>query len=133
MDTTKQNNGHLLIFRGTDWHEGLSPAEIQSVMGEWTAWYERLGKEGKVSGGNPLERDGRIVSGAARTVSDGPFAESKETVGGYFFLTVRTMDEAVEIARECPALPYGIKVEVRPVAHSCPASQMVREAEAAMA
>jgi hypothetical protein len=59
-------------------------------------------------------------------VSDGPFAESKETIGGYFLLKVNTLDEAVAIAQQCPGLPHGIRVEVRPVAAECP---MVQEVE----
>jgi len=59
-------------------------------------------------------------------VSDGPFAESKETIGGYFLLKVNTLEEAVAIARECPGLPYGIRVEVRPVAGECPIYEELR-------
>jgi hypothetical protein len=53
-------------------------------------------------------------------IVDGPFAESKESIGGYFLLQVDTLDEAVAIAQECPGLAYGIRVEVRPVAGECP-------------
>ena len=84
------------------------------------AWFKRLTELGKAVAGNPLEREGKIVSGKDRIVSDGPFAESKEAIGGYFLLDVATMDEALAIARECPGLPYGIRVEVRPVAGECP-------------
>ena len=70
------------------------------------------------------------MSGKNRVVSDGPFAESKEAIGGYFLLDVASLDEAVAIAQECPGLPYGIRVEVRPVAAECPlASELKREAE----
>ena len=55
-------------------------------------------------------------------VADGPFAESKEAIGGYFLLKVDSLDEAVAIAQECPGLPYGAKVEVRPVMAQCPLS-----------
>ncbi len=63
---------------------------------------------------------------AGRVVVDGPFAESKETIGGYFLLHVGTLDEAVAIAQECPGLPYGIRVEVRPVAAECPLAEELR-------
>ncbi|HEX3988686.1 MAG TPA: YciI family protein, partial [Verrucomicrobiae bacterium] len=83
---------------------------------------------GKVTGGNPLEPSGKIVSGkGGRVVADGPFAESKEAIGGYFLLQVDSEEEAVAIAQQCPALPHGIRVEVRPVAAICPA---VRESMA---
>jgi hypothetical protein len=68
-----------------------------------------------------LEKEGKVISGKnGRVISDGPFAESKEAVGGYFLLQVNSFEEAVAIAQQCPGLPYGIKVEVRPVAESCP-------------
>ena len=118
--STQSNNGYLIIFRGTDWYKGLSPEQMQQVADNWMAWFNRLKDEGKCAGGNPLEREGKIVSGKNKVVSDGPFAESKETIGGYFLLTVPSMDEAVTIAQQCPGLPYGIRVEVRPIAPQCP-------------
>lgn len=113
----------MLIFRGTDWHNGLSPEQMQQVASQWMAWFKRLTDEGKAVAGNPLERTGKVVSGKnGRVVADGPFAESKEAIGGYFLLKVATEDEAVAIARQCPGLPYGAKVEVRPVMEQCPLS-----------
>jgi hypothetical protein len=120
---TKSENGYLLIFRGTDWHRGLSPSQLQTVTDQWMRWFHGLKEEGKVAGGNPLEDEGVTLSGkGGRIVSDGPFAESKEAIGGYFLLTVGTMDEAVSIARLCPGLEHGCHVEVRPIAASCPAA-----------
>ena len=117
--STPNNNGYLIIFRSAEWYKGLSPEQMQQVADNWMAWFNRLKDEGKCAGGNPLEREGKIVSGKARVVSDGPFAESKETIGGYFLLTVKSMDEAVAIAQQCPGLEYGCVVEVRPVAEMC--------------
>jgi hypothetical protein len=131
MNLQNQNqNGYMLLFRGNDWIKPLSPEEKQKVTDEWMAWFKRLTEQGKAVAGNPLEREGKVVSGKSRVVSDGPFAESKEAIGGYFLLDVATMDEALAIAKECPGLPYGVKVEVRPVAAECPmASEFKREAE----
>ena len=126
--STQSNNGYLLIFRSTDWYKGLSPEQMQQIADTWMAWFNRLKDEGKCAGGNPLEREGKIVSGKNRAISDGPFAESKETIGGYFLLKVGTMDEALAIAKDCPGLPFGIRVEVRPVAGECPMVEEVREA-----
>lgn len=126
MHTT--SNGYLLLFRGAGWHKELSPEEIQRVMGDWTSWFERLGKQDKLAAASPLENEGKIVAGKSRSVADAPLAESKETIGGFFLLKVDTMDEAVEIAQRCPALPYGLEVEVRPVAPACPASVMYEAA-----
>jgi hypothetical protein len=105
---------------------------MQQIADQWMAWFNRLKDENKCVAGNPLEREGKIVSGKNRVVSDGPFAESKETIGGYFLLKVGTLDEAVAIARECPGLPHGIRVEVRPIASECPMIAEVR-AEAQLA
>jgi hypothetical protein len=119
--STPYNNGYMLIFRGTDWYQGLSPEQMQQVFDQWMSWFNGLKDEGTAVAGNPLEKEGRIVSGKnGRVVSDGPFAEAKETIGGYFLLNVANMDEAVTIAQKCPGLPYGIRVEVRPVAGECP-------------
>jgi hypothetical protein len=113
-------NGYLLLFRGNAWHKGLSAEEIQTVTSEWKKWFDRWTEKGKVKGGQPLKAEGKLVSGKqGRVVADGPFAESKETIGGYFLLDVGTMDEALAIARECPGLPYGAVVEVRPIAERC--------------
>lgn len=119
--SSQTDNGYMLIFRGTDWYHGLSPEQMQQVADQWMAWFNRLKDEGTAIAGNPLEREGKIVSGkGGRVVADGPFTESKEAIGGYFLLRVKTMEEAVGIAQECPGLPYGIRVEVRPVAGECP-------------
>lgn len=116
-----KNSGYMLIFRGTDWHKGLSPEQMQQVSAQWMAWFKGLTAEGKVIDGNPLAREGKVVSGKnGRVVADGPFAESKESIGGYFMLDVGSMDEAVAIAQQCPGLPYGIRVEVRAVLEQCP-------------
>ena len=124
----------MLIFRGTDWYKGLSPEQMQQISDKWMVWFKGLMADGKAIAGNPLERDGKIVSGKNRVVSDGPFAESKETIGGYFLLKVETMDEALAIAQDCPGLPFGIRVEVRAVAGECPmVEEARREAELAKA
>ena len=124
----------MLLFRGNDWLKHLSSEEKQKVTDQWMAWFRRLTDEGKAIAGNPLEREGKIVSGKNRLVSDGPFAESKEAVGGYFLLDVASFDEAVAIAHECPGLAYGVQVEVRPVAGECPvASELKHEAQFASA
>lgn len=120
MNTSKNQNGFMLLFVGMDWHKGLSPEQTQRVSEDWMAWFKGLMAEGKAVAGHPLGFEGKSISGKNRAVIDGPFAEAKEAVGGYFMLDVATMDEAVEIARQCPGLPFGAKVEVRPVLGECP-------------
>jgi len=128
MSTETTKSDYMLLFRGTNWSKELSPEQIQKVAADWMAWFEGLTKQGKVISGHPLMNEGKIVSGKkGRTVADGPFAESKEAVGGYFYLQVADMNEALEIAKQCPGLAYGAQVEVRPVAKQC--SLMERAAE----
>ena len=127
MPTTSE---YLLLFRGTHWYKGLSPAEIQKVMSRWRAWYDALQTQGKMKGGLPLMNEGKIISGArGRYVTDGPFTESKEAIGGYFLICVDNPDEAIEIAKQCPGLEHGAVVEIRPVARECAASELARENE----
>jgi len=117
--STATKSDYLLLFRGNVWDRGLSPAQIQKVVADWMAWFERLKAEGKCIGGHPLEDQGKVVSGKQRAVADGPFAESKEAIGGYFYLTVADENEALEIAKQCPGLEFGSVVEVRPIADIC--------------
>ena len=132
MSTTTTND-HLLLFRGNVWDRGLPPAQIQKVVSDWMAWFERLKAEGKCAGGHPLEERGKVVSGKQRMVADGPFAESKEAIGGYFYLTVADENEAIEIAKKCPGLEYGVVVEVRPVADVCSIKRRAQEYSARFA
>lgn len=124
MSSTPAKSEYLLLFRGLDWHRGLSPEEIQKVMIDWMAWSDRLVAEGRSKARSSLSGGGKIVSGKDRKVSDGPFAEAKEAVAGYFLLEVSGLDEAVEIARECPTVPFGATVEVRPQPAKCLASEL---------
>jgi hypothetical protein len=120
MSTTPEQADYMLLFRGNDWDKGLSPQELQKVVTDWMAWFERLKLEGKALSGHPLQNEGKLVSGKnGKSVADGPFAESKEAIGGYFYLRVSGEAEAIAIAQMCPALPYGLVVEVRPVADIC--------------
>jgi hypothetical protein len=126
MSTQTTTSEYMLLFRGTHWDKSLSPEQLQKVMGQWSAWFERLLEEGKIKSAHPLMDEGKIVTWKkGQTVADGPFAESKEAIGGYFLLEIGDLDEALRIAKECPALQYGMTVEVRPVAVQCPPLQKV--------
>jgi hypothetical protein len=121
MKSTLQTSEYLLLFRGTGWEKKLSPQELQTLMAQWVSWYEGLQQQGRVKGANPLFPEGKVVSGKkGRVVADGPFAESKEAIGGYFLIEAASLEEAAEIARGWPILDYGATVEVRPVAAACP-------------
>ena len=128
MSTENNKSEYLLIFRGTDWDKGLSPEEIQKVTGEFMAWFQGLLREGTAKAGQPLEHQGKIVSGKkGRTVADGPFAESKEAIGGYLLLRTVDFAEAVTIAKTCPTLHHGVSIEVRPVLDECPVFKRISE------
>jgi hypothetical protein len=117
MSMTSDKSDYLLLFRGNEWEKSLPPEELKMVVTDWYAWYQRLVDAGKCVGGMPLLNTGKLVSGKkGRTVADGPFAESKEGIGGYFHLQVANEAEAIQIAQQCPGLEYGgCVVEVRPV------------------
>jgi hypothetical protein len=118
--STQPQDDYLLLFRGNSWLKQLSDAEVQKITSEWMAWFEGLVQEGKCKGGHPLQNVGKLVAGKrGHTVIDGPFAESKEAIGGYFHLQVADEAEAIAIAQQCPGLEYGCVVEVRPLAERC--------------
>ena len=121
-------NGYLLLFRSNEWYRELSREELQKVIARNNAWVERLIAQGKSTGGQALARTGAMVSGKnGRNISDGPFAESKEVIGGYLRLNVETFEEAVAIAQSSPGLAYGAAIEVRPLTDECPLDTCERE------
>jgi len=126
-DSPEQNLPFMLLFRGHDWDRGKSREETERIMASVGAWFESLQKQGVVRGGHPLAREGKFVSGQERTVADGPFAESKEVVGGYLVVEVDRLETATEIARQCPTLDHGIVIEVRPMLCECPITKRLRE------
>ena len=126
--STQSQNGYMLLYRSDEWYKALSPEELQNVISQNNAWIERLTAQGKAKPGRALEREGATVSGRnGRVVSDGPFAESKEAIGGYLVLDVETLEEAIAIAQSSPSLAYGTSIEVRPVAEECPLDVCARE------
>lgn len=116
------SNSYLLIFRETtpQRYEAMTRDERRRALADWNAWCDKLAAQGKLQDGHPLLPEGRIVSrAAAGRRLDGPFAEAKEMIGGYFFLSAESMDEATAIAEESPNIQYGMTVEVRPIAEGC--------------
>jgi hypothetical protein len=115
----KKMDSYLLLFRSETWYRDLPEEKANQISADWMDWFARLSKAGVVSSGQPLEPVGKIVS-ATGGIKDGPFAETKETVGGYFIVNAKSIDEAVEVAKQCPGLPHGVRVEVRPLLEACP-------------
>jgi hypothetical protein len=125
---TQNQNGYMLLYRSDEWYSKLSREELRKLMDQNKAWIERLTAQGKAKPGRALERTGAIVFGRnGRFVTDGPFAESKEAIGGYLVLDVETIEEAIAIAQSSPGLAYGGSIEVRPVVEECPLEARARE------
>ena len=108
---------YLLLFRGGDAHMGkLSPEDMQAHMQKWMRWMSGLNEQGKFAGAQPLINTGKVITGTKKVITDGPFMEGKEMVGGYLLCKANTYDEAVEISKECPILEFDDgTVEVREI------------------
>jgi hypothetical protein len=91
-----------------------SPADLETNMGKWMAWVEKLSKEGKYVSGEPLLPGGKLMTGPS-SVTDGPYTEGKEVVGGYFILNANTIEEAIAECKNYPDFNYGGQVQVRQV------------------
>ena len=125
---TKDHNGYMLLYRTDEWYNKLSQEELQRLINQNKAWFETLSSQGKAKPGRALERAGVTVSGRnGRFVTDGPFAESKEVIGGFLVLNVDTLEEAIAIAKSSPSLAYSTSIEVRPLAEECPLDVRARE------
>jgi hypothetical protein len=104
----------MLLIRGYD--ASVTPEQLQQRMTTYRPWMEKMAAEGRYKGGAPLDPTaGRLLMKSTNTVlTDGPFLESKEIIGGYVTLLAKDLDEALELARECP-LSDHYAVEVRKV------------------
>ena len=103
---------YLVISRGR-WDRDKSPQEIQQAIDAFYVWHDRLVHEGKMKSGQRLATQGKIVS--RNGVTDGPFAETKEVIGGYWFFVAESLAEAAELAAQNPCLACGLTYEVRPI------------------
>lgn len=102
------------LYRGRNTNS--SPEQMQKALEKWTAWFKDLGAKGHLKDiGHPLEGSGSVVKGQQKTVTDGPFAEAKDVVGGFSIVTARDIQQAVELSKGCPILESGGSVEVRPI------------------
>jgi hypothetical protein len=104
----------VYLYRGGE--EGRSPERMQQMMQKWMTWLKELGQKGHIKDqGQPLERAGKLVKGKQKAVTDGPFAEAKDVIGGYTLIEARDLDQAVELSKGCPIFEVEGAVEVRPV------------------
>jgi len=107
---------YLFLFRGGDAAMAkMSPEELQQNMGKWIGWIEELGKKGIFKSGEPLDGKGKVIRGKKQVVTDGPYAESKDLVGGYLIVQAASLAKATEIAKGCPIFENNGSVEIRAI------------------
>ncbi|MDP4261118.1 MAG: YciI family protein [Bacteroidota bacterium] len=104
----------MLIFHGGP-PASSSPEEMQARMGKWMAWIDKLAKKEQYVAGEPLLPGGKQITGKKKTVTDGPYTEGKEVVGGFFIIKAENMNEAVKICDDYPDYEKGGTVQVRQV------------------
>lgn len=112
MANSTPSNEYLLLSRG-HWDADKSKEEIQATIDRFYEWYARMVAQGKFRPGYRLTTDGKFVTRTG--VLDGPFAETKEVVGGYWFVIAGSLQEAAAIAAESPCLAAGLSYEIRPL------------------
>ena len=107
---------YLLIYRN-DFNSlpSFSPEEMQANTKKWMDWIGGIAAQNKLSNrGNRLSSSGKVVK-TNNVITDGPYSEIKESVGGYSIIKVDSYEEAVDIAKGCPVLTMGGNVEVREI------------------
>jgi hypothetical protein len=110
-------NEFLLVFRMDPAKRSdlQSPEQMQLLMKRWQDWMGSIAAQNKlVSPGNRLGADGKVVK-PNKSVTNGPYVELKESIGGYTIVKASSLDEAAEISKGCPVLAVGGNVEIRPV------------------
>jgi hypothetical protein len=102
------------LFRGRKTF--TSPEQAQQNMQRWMKWFKDLAAQGLLKDpGHPLDSPGKLVKGGDKIVTDGPYAEAKDVVGGYIIVEARDLAHAAELSKGCPILDVGGSVEVRPI------------------
>lgn len=112
----------LLLHEEPMDYSQFSAEQIQGVIAEYVAWRNKIDAEGKYVGGEKLKDEGgRHLSGqnGSLRVTDGPYTEAKEVIGGYFTISAADYDEALQIAGGCPHLKFGGRIELRETEPTC--------------
>jgi len=105
----------MFIFHG-GMSPNSSPEQMQANMGKWMAWIDKLAKDSRYVSGEPLLPGGKIVTGTnGQSVTDGPFTEGKEIVGGFFIVNAKDMEDALSLTKDYPDYENGGKIQVRQV------------------
>jgi hypothetical protein len=110
---SKQSSEYLVLSRG-QWDKNASKEDIEAAINQFYDWLARNIEEGKMKMGSRLSRKRAVVSKAG-IVSDAPFSESKEIIGGYWFIVARSLREAANLAAQNPCAQYGLSFEIRPL------------------
>ncbi|HEX2464564.1 MAG TPA: YciI family protein [Thermoanaerobaculia bacterium] len=108
----------LLLHEGPNDNDGMSPEEIQRMIEEYRSWSQSMGASGNIVGGQKLtDEGGRSLRGWGNqfSVTDGPWAEAKEVIGGFFHIKATDYEEAVKLSKSCPHLKYRGRIELRRV------------------
>jgi hypothetical protein len=106
----------MFLFRGSDVYQpGGSPEAVQALKQKLIHWVVDLAEKGIHVASEPLEPMGRQVSGIKKIMTDGPFGEGREIIGGCTIIQARDIDEAAEIAKGCPILASNANIEIRPI------------------
>lgn len=110
MHDTATPTEYLVISRGK-WDENLSPETIQTAIDRFYEWHGAHVAAGTMKVGSRLMPETKLVT--KRGIIDGPFSETKEVVGGFWFITAASLEEAAAIAAENPVLQCGLSLEIR--------------------
>jgi hypothetical protein len=106
----------MLVFQGPlSASKQPSAEQMQETMGKWFAWIDKLAKSGKYDSGEALLPGGKVIKGSHKNVTDGPFTEGKEIIGGYFIVNAKDYDEAISLCADYPDYATGGSVVVRQV------------------
>jgi hypothetical protein len=105
-------NEYLLLSRG-QWDPAKSPDEVQAAIDAFYAWHAALVAQGRFRSGQRLAKATKLVTRTG--IKDGPFTETKEVIGGYWFVMAGSLDEAARIAADNPCLACGLVFEIRPI------------------
>lgn len=106
----------MFIFRGpTPEDLNFTPEESQASMQKWYEWIGELSAKGRYVGGDPLLKEGKLIQGKKPVATDGPFAEGKELLGGYFIIKAESLEEATELAFGFPDFNIEGSVEIREI------------------
>lgn len=106
----------MYLFRGgQETYNSMSAAEKEAHMKVWFSWMGNLRENGQLVDGLPLSDEGKVVENRGEIITNGPFAEGAELVGGYLIISANDLDQAVEISKGCPIFDYGGTTEVREI------------------